>query len=186
MTSAARRTSDRRRGGFTLLEIIIVLALAMMVIGGALAGLYINRDEGRLNNATVEIEALAKRARTMASLQQRPYALEFLPKQVNLLPYADALIEPDERDAFAEDDPEASSGATESYQIDDDFLLLVRRWATGQWDPVERNDRQVWRFDPQGICEPLGVRFEMENGNWIAILFNPLTAAIAETESDIK
>ncbi|MBB5352252.1 prepilin-type N-terminal cleavage/methylation domain-containing protein [Haloferula luteola] len=189
MTSAVRRTSDRRPGGFTLLEIIIVLALSVMIIGGAAGMMYFNRDEARLNNAVGEVEVLAKRARSLATLQQKPYALEFTAHQVNLLPYAEALMDPNDRDYYLQAAVEREgeiAPVTSSFVVDDDLMVLVRRWATGTWQPVERQDRQIWRFDPQGICEPLGVRLETQNGNWIAVLFHPLTAAVAESESEIR
>ncbi len=187
MISAARKTSDRRPAGFTLLELVVVLALAMMVISGAAGMMYFNRDEARLNDAIGEVEILAKRARTLATLQQRPYALEFTQNQVNLLPFAQALIEPNDREGVVEMSGDISQPpVTASFAVEEDFRLLVRRWATRSWDLVERQDRQIWRFDPQGICEPVGVRLEMENGNWIAVLFHPLTASVTETESEIR
>lgn len=185
MTSAARKKGDPRLRGFTLLELVVVLALAMMIIGGAAGMMYFNRDEARLNNAMGEVEILAKRARSLATLQQRPYALEFTAERITMLPYAEALMTPSDREYL-----EPGSGGQQSinanFEVEADLRLLVRRWATGDWDVIERQDRQVWRFDPEGICEPLGVRFEMENGNWIAVLFHPLTAAVTETESEIK
>lgn len=197
MTSAARKTSDRRPAGFTLLEMVIVLALAMMVIGGAAGMMYFNRDEARLNDAMGEVEILAKRARTMASLQQRPYALEFSADGVSMMPYGEALMDPNDRQYLADSQdfeaelveegqaqPQRSIRA--SYMPEDDMQMLVRRWATGDWEVITRNVRHVWRFDPQGICEPVGVRFEMENGNWIAGLFHPLTASLTEVESEIR
>ena len=71
------------------------------------------------------------------------------------------------------------------WMVEGDMQLLIRRWATGRWEGFQRGDRQVWRFDPAGICEPCGVRIELEDGSWIAVLFHPLTAGITETESEI-
>ncbi len=193
MTSAASQTSDRRRVGFTVLEMVLVLSLFMLVVGGGIAALYFNRDEGRLNDAVGEVEVLAKRARTLATLQQRPYALEFTRGGVALMPYGEATMDPDDRDMLiAEENDAIESGSQEvapgkrdAWRTEGDMTMLVRRWSTGEWEELKRNDRHVWRFDPQGICEPFGVRIELENGSWIAVLFHPLTAGVTEIESEI-
>ena len=195
MISAARQTSDRR--GFTILEMVMVLSIFILVVGGGVAALYFNRDEARLNDGMGEIEVMAKRARTLATLQQKPYALEFTRQGVALMPYGEATLEPDDREALIGEEIlnlEESEAAgevvnpskRESWRIDAEMQLLVRRWSVGEWELLKRSDRHVWRFDPQGICEPFGVRIEMENGSWIAALFHPLTAGITEIESEIQ
>lgn len=202
MTSAVRRTNKVRRSGFTLLEIIVVLSLMMLVMGGAIGAMYLNRDEARLNDSVQEIEVLAKRARTIASLQQRPYALEFTVEGVKLMPYAEATMDEDEREYMIEAQesgrsifdeqegaaPPPQAGVRDQWRQEegDDFLILVRRWGSTDWIELKSRDRQVWRFDPNGICEPVGIRLEMDNGNWISAFFHPLTAAATEIESEIK
>lgn len=171
----------------------MVLSIFMLVIGGAVATLYFNSDQRRLNDAVGEVEILAKRARTLATLQQRPYALEFTRQGVQLMPYGEAMLDPRDREQLiADEDAAREEGAVieqpskrDGWQTDGDMQLLVRRWTTGEWQVMKRSDRQVWRFDPHGICEPVGVRIELENGSWIAVLFHPLTAGITETESEI-
>lgn len=193
MTSAVRATSDLRRRGFTVLEMVLVLALFILVVGGGVAALYFNRDEARLNDAVGEIEVLAKRARTLATLQQRPYALEFTRDGVAMMPYGEAMLDPGDREMliaeenFAiEDGVEVvNPGKRAGWGLEEDMMMLVRRWSTGQWEEMKRSNRHVWRFDPQGICEPFGVRIELENGSWVAVLFHPLTAGITEIESEV-
>ncbi len=88
MTSTARNCSPR--AGFTLLEIVIVLAIASLVMGGAVGLMMFSSDEQALRKASGEIELLAKRARTTAILQQTPYALEFREGIVRMMPLAQA------------------------------------------------------------------------------------------------
>src|SRR5689334_1197836 len=103
MTSAARiRNSRTRPGGFTLLEIVIVLLVIAMIGGGAVTMMVLSSDERVLNDATSEVQSLAKRARTIAGLQQRPYALEFYEGKVTLMPLAEAVLDPERRAAAAE------------------------------------------------------------------------------------
>lgn len=200
-TSAARKR--RSEAGFTLLEIVFVLVIMMLIAGGAMGVMYVNRDEAKLRNAMGEIELLAKRARTVASLQQRPYALEFTRDGVGLMPLAEATVDPRTRERMIEDrafEDRAASFAAErggesyeppqstrdSWQPEDSMDILVKRWASTKWVQLEARDRQVWRFEPDGICEPLGVRLELENGNWASAFFHPLTATRSETRSEIR
>jgi hypothetical protein len=173
---------------------VLVLALFILVIGGGISALYFNQDETRLNNAIGEIELMAKRARSLATLQQRPFALEFTKDGVVLVPYGEAALDEDLREALQarsasapdEEPPSFSAGKSNEWVIEPGMRLLVRRWATGEWEELQRRNSHLWRFDPKGICEPVGVRIELENGSWIAALFHPLTAAITEIESDIS
>jgi prepilin-type N-terminal cleavage/methylation domain-containing protein len=83
---SAVRTLKRSQAGFTLLEIVVVLVLVAIVIGGAFGLMIASNDERALNRDSAEIEVLAKRARAISSLQQRPYALEFYEQTVTLMP----------------------------------------------------------------------------------------------------
>jgi hypothetical protein len=177
---------------------VIVLSLTMLVIGGALSAIYFNRDEAKLTDATQSIEILAKRARTVATLQQRPYALEFKGRTVSLMPLAEASMDEFDRDAMLEaredrqgfldeeEREESTPSVRDSWVAEDEMAVYIRRWATTDWIPLNPRDRHVWRFDPNGACEPVGVRIEVEGGSWVEIIFHPLTAAIAQTNSAIQ
>lgn len=180
MTSAAR-TNDRP-SGFTLLEIVIVLAITAVVIGGAVGLMVYSSDERVLRNASGEIELLAKRARTSAILLQTPYALEFRESMVRLLPLAEAGRDEDTtvggRNIGGE---EVVTEAAErwSYPLETGVEVLVRRWNTEKWLPTRKDAVHVWRFDPNGLCEPLSVKLT-HGESWSEDLYNPLTAAVRE------
>jgi prepilin-type N-terminal cleavage/methylation domain-containing protein len=185
MISAARiRSNKARSGGFTLLEIVIVLLVIAVLGGGAIAMMALSSDERVLNDATSEVQSLAKRARTIAGLQQRPYALEFYDGKISLMPLAEAVLEPDKR-AAAADALEAAGQAAggrfnsehASWSVDEGTQIFIRRWASDEYLPVTGKNRQVWRFDPEGPCEPITVRFQIDK-SWIEVEFNPLTASI--------
>src|SRR6478752_6594950 len=88
MISAAKTNKSPR--GFSLLEIVIVLAIIAVILGSAVGLMVFSSDERVLRNTSGEIELLAKRARTIAILHQTPYALEFREGIVRLLPLAQA------------------------------------------------------------------------------------------------
>lgn len=185
MTSAARiRSNKPRPGGFTLLEIVIVLLVIALIAGGAITMMVLSNDERVLNDATSEVQSLAKRARTIAGLQQRPYALEFYEGKVTLMPLAEAVLEPDRRAAAAdalEAAGEAAGGRFQSvhasWTADEGTEIFVRRWASDEFLPATGKNRQVWRFDPEGLCEPITVRLQVGK-SWMESEFNPLTAGI--------
>lgn len=176
---------NRHRQGFTLIEIVMVLVITSIVIGGAVTAIVFSSDERDLRHNAGEIELLAKRARTIAILQQIPYALEFRPGVVRLLPFAEA----------GQDDKKtvgghsiggekvempgagAKSPVHDQINLDPKVLSFVRRWNTEELLPMSDHFAHVWRFDPDGLCEPLGVRICI-GSNFIENTYHPLTAAI--------
>ena len=180
MISAAKKT--RRRQGFSLLEIVVVLVLAAVLMGGALRLMLYSTDERVLRNASGEIEVLAKRARTTAILLQTPYALEFRERVVRLLPLAEAGK--DEERTVGGRRIGGEKVVTESaerweYPMEAGVEVFVRRWNTADWLPTRKNTVHVWRFDSNGLCEPLSVKLTLGE-SWSEDLYNPLTAAVRE------
>ena len=52
------------------------------------------------------------------------------------------------------------------------------------WLPVDSKNRHVWRFDPEGICEPVGVRFTIGK-SWAEAEFHPLTGGIRDLAKEV-
>ena len=193
MTLAAKtRSNGRLPAGFTLLEMVIVLMILALVLGSSITMMVLSKDERTLSSATGELESLAKRARTIAALQQKPYALEFYENRISLMPLAEAMLDPVEREKAgmvlraADDDEESSSLSVtrDAWVAEDNTEIFVRRWASDTLIPISTKSRQVWRFDPEGPCEPLTVRFRVGK-SWSESEFNPLTAGIRDTQSEI-
>jgi len=184
MTLAAR-TSTKLGRGFTLIEIVMVLAIASVLIGGAVSVMVFSSDERDLRNASGEVELLARRARTISILQQIPYALEFRPGVVRLLPFAES----------GQEEKKTASGHTiggervimpsagvaspvhSQLSLDPKMASFVRRWNTEGWLPMSDRAVHVWRFDPDGLCEPISVRLNLGR-NYIEDTYHPLTASI--------
>ncbi len=186
MTSAAR-TSKRSRG-FTLIEIVMVLAIASIVLGGAVGLMVYSSDDRELRNASGEIELMAKRARTIAILQQTPYAVEFREGRVNLLPWAEAGQQDKKSRRYVfSDDTEASGAGDKSrqYTLPAGMAVSVRRWNSDEWHTTLKNAVHIWRFDPDGLCEPISVRLNL-NKSWVIDTFHPLTATISDSESETR
>lgn len=188
MTSAARMNKRAARG-FTLLEIVIVLLIASILIGGAVGVMVYSSDERALRNASGEIELMAKRARATAVLFQTPYALEFREGIVRLMPLAEAgRIE--KRTALGNEigGETVDTGAAErwEYPLEPGIEAFVRRWNSSEWlEARGDNSVHVWRFDPTGLCEPLGVRLTV-NESWIEDTYHPLSASIRDSQMEAR
>lgn len=184
MTSTVRISSTR--GGFTLIEIVLVLVIAVMMLGGAVGAMYYSSDERAIKDTFSSIEGLAKRARTIAILQQTPYALEFRPDSVRLLPLAQA----------GQDETLTALGQTvggetvetnspngpvhDRIPLNEPLTVFIRHWNSEEWLPMSDRFIHVWRFDPDGLCEPIGVRVVIGD-NQMEGSYHPLTATVRET-----
>lgn len=184
MISAAR-TSDRH-GGFTLIEIVLAMLISGILIGGAIGFMVYSSDERVLRDVSGEVEVLAKRARTTSILQQTPYALEFRAGVVRLLPLAEAGA--DERltalgnsiGGEAAQSENSKAPVRAEYAFPAGMNVVIRRWNSEAWLTTEKNSLHIWRFDPDGLCEPITLRYEI-NESRAQDTFHPLTATLAES-----
>lgn len=171
--------------GFTLLEIVIVLIIAALVVGGSIATVMLNDSERILSNQSGEIELLAKKARTSAILHQTPYAIEFHPNSIKLLPLSQSVLNKRTtalgREIGGSDNTPPAPRATQTLSIDPNILISIRRWNTADFITPDKNVIPVWRFDPDGLCEPITVRLTLDN-SYAQDTYHPLTATITDSE----
>lgn len=188
MISVAKTT--RRAHGFTLLEIVIVLAIAAVIMGGAVGMMIYSSDERLLRDASGEIEMLAKRARTTAILQQTPYALEFREGIVRLMPLAQAgRVEKRTvggRRIGGEPVEDEGGGNRWELPLERGISVFIRRWNSGQWLATVKDTVHVWRFDPNGLCEPISVKLVVDGKSWSEDTYHPLTATIRESQLEAR
>ena len=120
--------------------------------------------------------------------------MEFLPGQIRLLPFAettdDQVRMPSGRSVGGQRTGETpAAGASvpvhDMRELDPDLVLSVRRWASDAWQKPSERRPLVWRFDPDGLCEPVGVRLALD-GSWIEQEFHPLTASVRDFSSEIR
>ncbi len=177
---------NKQPKGFTLIEIVISLMIIAVVIGGAISAMLANSSERRLSKASGEIELLAKKARTASILNQTPYALEFHSGFVRLLPFSQASeIERTTASGHAIGgevvEPEGRPSVRQEVQIDPEIALSVRRWNTTAFIKPSETLVPIWRFDPDGLSEPLTVRYDLGT-SYAQDTYHPLTATIADSE----
>ncbi len=168
----------------------MVLAIAAVIMGGAVGMMVYSSDERLLRDASGEIEMLAKRARTTAILQQTPYALEFREGIVRLMPLAQAgRVE--KRTVGGHrigGEPVEYEGGGNRWELplEGGISVFIRRWNSAQWLATVKDTVHVWRFDPNGLCEPISVKLVVDGKSWSADTYHPLTATIRESQLEAR
>lgn len=176
--------------GFTLIEIVVVLIIIGLVVGGSIAAIAFNSTERALTNQSGEIEMLAKKARTAAILHQTPYAIEFHQGSIKLMPFSQTR-DLERTTALGNEiggsslNQEAKRTLNETIKIDPDISLTIRLWNTKSFIAPTENEFPIWRFDPDGLCEPITVRLVYDD-SYAQDTYHPLTATIADSELEVN
>ena len=145
------------RRAYTLLEILLVLALIALLMGAAVPLVSGFSREQKLRDVMRELLVMAKTARTDAMTTGRPSEVIFGKK-------AFALRRSDEKEP----------GLTSS--LPSGMAYTLRAFGS---EKSLKPDGQRWVFQPSGLCEPITVRV-VDGEAWMEVLFDPLTAGIAD------
>jgi type II secretion system protein H len=151
------RQFPTRPRGYTLIEIALVLAIMVMVVGAAIPFSSGFMREQRLRDVIRELLILATTARTEAMTTGRATGVVFGKSGFGLLrPGAE---EP-----------------SDNCLVPRGMSYLIRPFGS---EKSAKPDGQTWIFQPSGLCEPITFRLE-EGDAWIEVAFDPLTASIGE------
>lgn len=160
MTTVRHKTGRPR--GYTLIEIALVLAIMVMIIGAAIPLSSGFMREQRLRDPVRELLILAKTARTEAMTTGRATAVVF------------------EKGGFGLQRPGAEELA-ESYRLPPGMSYTLMPFGS---EKAARPDGQTWIFQPTGMCEPVTFRL-VEDDAWMEVTFDPLTANISQEAYNI-
>lgn len=163
-----------------------MLLIIGLITGGAIAAISFNWTERTLTSQSNAIEMLAKKARTAAILHQIPYAIEFHENSVKLIPFSQSskferLTALGNEIGGTSSDAKSGPNISETILIDSDISLSIRHWNTPSFITPQKNLIPVWRFDPDGLCEPITVRLAIDD-SYAQDTYHPLTAGIADSE----
>jgi type II secretion system protein H len=174
------------RGGFTLIEIVMVLAIAAIISAGAIGLMVSSSDERTLRRVSGEIELMAKQARTTAILHQTPYAVEFSEEGIRLLPLAQAIEAASKKSSKSRrkelKSGEADTSGSRQLALENGMAVSIRRWKSEVLLNTNKKAVHLWRFDPDGLCEPISVHL-VYGKSWYEDTYHPLTATISDTQS---
>src|SRR5690606_2086708 len=115
----------------------------------------------------------------------------FLPHQIILRPLAEATGSLSRIGGLEvlEDSADFSEGmatrAPVRQQIDlpEDMEMRIRRWGAVNEMVLSEKSPQIWRFDPDGLCEPITVHY-ISGNSYRLDTYHPLTASIADSETE--
>lgn len=172
----------RKPRGFSLLEIIIVLSVAIVIAGSAAFLMGAPEEEERLRDEHAKIGDLARQARSMSVAYQVPFVIVLKEGEVSLSPLNRPTQEVVDEKGF-------SLNSMEWPRVKPllpDYDLEVKRWGELDGKVVTGNMEERWIFEPNGLCEPVQIRFFKDDGaNSLTRVFHPLTAMAEDVEKTI-
>ncbi|HIG81149.1 MAG TPA: type II secretion system protein GspH [Verrucomicrobiales bacterium] len=166
----------RRRAGFTLVEIMVVVAIMGVLLGLALMNFHALNKKEPLEQAVSDLEGLCRRARTEAIVKSRPmdltldsegrrFELATAPHAQNA-PDPDGLLIATVQEAVTLDQAALPTGV--------EFEIVL---------PEESPDSEtpgvvVIRFYPNGTAEPLEALMIMSGEGVYTLVLDPVTGRL--------
>ena len=141
------------RPGFTLLELCIVMALAVLLLAVAMPSLSGQLARKRLQDSFDRFDALVGEARRHSVAAGKPFVLVWRKGGIFVYP----------SDQSDEDRRKDGAAAALDFSGASDGQCELLRGASLTADPAPE-----WTIWPTGNCEPVVVRYEGPPGNWEA------------------
>lgn len=150
--------------GFSLLEMIIVIALIIIFVGAAQVSFEALTDDSPVKKPADQLAVMVKQASRAAVVQGQTVAIGFDKTGIGFL-------------------GNVASGGDGHVSLPKGMKVSYQPWNAGKkWLPA--NDL-VWRFYSTGIFESLRFRFDHPEGS-VEMSFNPLTGSVAEEAAYLK
>ena len=164
---------SRNRAAFTLLELMLAIAITIVVMLVAIPSVRGLVAERRLRDTFEKFDALARKAQLHAVTQQRTWALRIDEGGVAIS--ADEPLPEEHSGSEDNATPEQiSSSKDESYTMLRPASLLLPKDTPSKWT--------FWR---SGTCEPAIVNYTGPDGTWAA-QYNPLTGHGEITDQQVR
>ena len=182
-----RHTRNNRLGGFTLLEVVFVLAMIAILVTWLTVSLSTVETEQKLREASGRIELLAKRGLNIAVQQQRPYQLTIGAQSVSLAPRYSYGEKEEDYMVLGDEDGAAQLNMEDivaSETMDGDVSYEIKRWRSDDWQLLEGDKKMVLMLNPIGLVEPISIRCSMGE-SWLQHELHPLTAGFRGEEMSI-
>jgi prepilin-type N-terminal cleavage/methylation domain-containing protein len=159
------------RAGFTLLELMIAIAIAVIILTMAIPSITGMNQEKRLRESFEKLDAFTYKAQSKAVSEQRSWVLVWDKTRILLQPNEPT---PEEmQDGGASVQQELVFGQGESYTIERPYALMPKESTPGDWT--------FWR---SGTCEAVIIHYQGPDGWWSA-KYHPLTGHGEITEQEL-
>ncbi len=166
--------------GFTLLEIIMVMAIIGLIFGATTVMMRGLDDERPLRKPFDDTRALAKKAWMRSMQEQNDWQIRLMPNKLVLEPRGAAQVE-DQKILEATDKAMNRSSGIDTVQLEEGVSLELRHWGSTQWTQAKGD---LWVFSQSGLCEPISLRFVSSYGTlWGQ--YDPLTTTVVEQELEV-
>lgn len=168
------------------MEMVFVLGMVAVLVTWLTLTIGTVETEDRLRRSAGDIESLAKRARSIAVQQQRPYKLTISEESLSIEPLNHLS---DDEGGFVSDADDSESRGFEdviaSEETDPDVQLEIKRWQSDEWIVIEDDKEVILRLDPNGLVEPISIRCSYGE-SWIIQELHPLTADVRDEQMTIE
>ncbi len=155
-----------RRHGFTLIEIMIAIMIALLMISLAVPGVVGLFRERELKATFESFDDFVHTAQSKSVIEHRGYRLIFDEEGVTLTPTDPSVIDADKD--------------IERFQFDKGHSYTIERpWALVKNPPAE------WPFWESGLCEAANIYYTGPSGSWMAE-YNPLTVRGMLKDTNVK
>ena len=146
---------NRRAAGFTLLELMLAIAIAVMLLAIAIPSISGIFAEDALRKSFDEFDAIAQQAQTRAIKEKRTMILVWTKEGIAVVPEVP--------------DPEDIENGPPALPFSESVTLALERPFA-----LVKNPAMEWTFWPSGACEPVRVHYAGDVGEWTAE-YEPLT-----------
>jgi type II secretory pathway pseudopilin PulG len=153
-----------KRGGFTILEVCVVLFIVAVIFVVAVPPASHLMDEEKLQRPIRELQTFARTARRNAIMENRSYEVLLLNDSYLLRPVSANRDRP-----------------AVTYGLPAGVTFAIKR--LGDREFLKQTDA-TWVFSPSGLCEPMTFLFQRKD-NWVRCRVDPLTATIQNEGSYI-
>ena len=167
----------QRKQGFTIVEIVVVLAIIVIMIGASFAYLSGLGPEKEFKEATVELESMAREAQARAIMTHTMQRIVFTNKSFLMM---ENDVQPDTPEEWV------TLPIRKRYDVpSQEMEVSIYRW--GSIIPTIPSEKSpiVWIFPPDGFVEPITVKLTQDE-SYIKQTYHPLTASVVEEEMEIR
>lgn len=165
---------------------VFVLGMVAVLVTWLTLSIGTVKTEDRLRRATSDIEAMTKRARSIAVRQQRAYKITISEGSISMAPLHSRSDEVD--DLSDEDDDvgrEDFEDITATEETDQEVQYEIKRWNSDEWLVIEEDREAVLILEPAGLVEPVSIRCTVGK-SWLLQELHPLTGGVRDEEMNIE